>query len=1122
MSLSFEILQDPRGGAVVNFIKRHRIVSFLMCFAVAVIASMALLQLISWSFRPDLPSSVQATYTPEEIARVEELRSMELDLDNPPVIYREVDYSEGPAAAWYPKHEAPILVELVKEGKLPPLEERVPREPVVLEGVDGIGNYGGTWHRLTPDVFGWEIAHYYSYTALLRFSPQGLPLVPHLAKSWTVSPDNREFVFTLRKGTKWSDGHPFTADDILYWWQHEICDEKVIEGPPTILMVKGKRGTIEKLGPYTIKFTFPEPNGLFLLRLATWEGFWGMLNTPVHYLSRYHPTIGDKELIDRTMKARRMTDPLQLYRRLKHPENPEHPRLWPWVYHTFSPDTQTYVRNPYYWAVDTEGNQLPYLDRIRVKFKSREMYEQSLADGEASMQRCWRNDLYTLFMSQREKGDYEVYHWYPGDRSDWVISPNLNRRIDPDDPSSKWKHQLLNDKRFRRALSLAIDRQEIIEAEFDGVTEPCQVDPGPQSLFHEPSLYNSFVECDPVEANRLLDELGLSERDYEGCRTFPDGSRMTFFLTYFGTASKPGAGHFVVDHWRKVGVRTMLQERNRGLFYVEKESLKPDFTVWSSSSEFIPLMDPRTFIPFNHESNFALGYGLWYREGGLYGNPAVEGRPGCIPVPEDHPLYAALLAYESVIAESEIEKQSEKFREVLKIAAENVWTINICSARPAIAVVKNGFRNVPRNLVWAWSFITPANGGVETFFLDDPSDSPATVAEIKKEIVEITPPPDMMAARQDGQQSGSMLTQLFRISFFGIAALIVVLVGIKHPYIGRRLLIMIPTLLIISIVTFIVIQLPPGDYITTLILQLQQRGRDSDIQLIESTREMFYLNKPVYVQYAYWMGLKWFITFDRADMGLLQGFLGNSMIHQQAVNQLVEDRIVLTLLVAFGTILLSWSIAIPIGIYSAVRQYSITDYLLTFLGFVGMCVPPFLLALVLMYISQRWFGVAVSGLFSPQYDAQPEWSWGKVIDLIRHIWVPIVVLGVSGTAWMIRVMRANLLDELKKPYVVTAMAKGVRPMKLLLKYPVRIALNPFISGIGYLFPQLISGGAIVAVILSLPTVGPLMLNGLMDEDMYMAGSMLMILSVLGVLGTLASDLLLLWLDPRIRFRGGIR
>ncbi|MDY7011490.1 MAG: ABC transporter permease, partial [Planctomycetota bacterium] len=214
----------------------------------------------------------------------------------------------------------------------------------------------------------------------------------------------------------------------------------------------------------------------------------------------------------------------------------------------------------------------------------------------------------------------------------------------------------------------------------------------------------------------------------------------------------------------------------------------------------------------------------------------------------------------------------------------------------------------------------------------------------------------------------------------------------------------------------------------------------------------------------------WFATFDEADEGLLQGNMGRSMETTQEVNEMIGDRLLLTVLISLGTIMFTWALAIPIGIFSAVRQYSIWDYILTFLGFIGMCIPAFLLALILMAVS------GVSGLFSADFAAQPEWDWPKVIDLLKHIWIPVVVLGVGGTAGMIRVMRANLLDELKKPYVVTARAKGVRPVKLLFKYPVRLALNPFISGIGGLFPQLVSGGAIVAMVLSLPTIGPLLLD----------------------------------------------
>jgi ABC-type dipeptide/oligopeptide/nickel transport system permease component len=273
------------------------------------------------------------------------------------------------------------------------------------------------------------------------------------------------------------------------------------------------------------------------------------------------------------------------------------------------------------------------------------------------------------------------------------------------------------------------------------------------------------------------------------------------------------------------------------------------------------------------------------------------------------------------------------------------------------------------------------------------------------------------------------------------------------------------------------------------------------------------------MRYFRWMGVHWFVTFDSADRGLIQGSLGRSMEDTRRVNDVVGDRILLTIIISVLTVLFTWAMAIPIGIYSAVRQYSLGDYVFTLIGFIGMCIPNFLLALILMYLSARFFDAQVSGLFSPEFAGQPEWTWAKFVDLMKHVWVPVIVLGTAGTAWMIRVMRGNLLDELRKPYVVTARAKGVRPMKLLFKYPVRLALNPFISGIGSIFPQLVSGGAIVAIVLSLPMIGPLLLSALMTQDMYLAGSMLMVLSLLTVFGTLVSDLLLMWIDPRIRMGG---
>ena len=320
----------------------------------------------------------------------------------------------------------------------------------------------------------------------------------------------------------------------------------------------------------------------------------------------------------------------------------------------------------------------------------------------------------------------------------------------------------------------------------------------------------------------------------------------------------------------------------------------------------------------------------------------------------------------------------------------------------------------------------------------------------------------------------------------------------------RRLFWMIPTLVIISIISFAIIQLPPGDYLTSYIAALAESGETVDEEQIEALRMRYALDQPVYVQYFRWIA------------GMLQGDMGMSFEWNRPVTDLIGERILLTTIISIVTLLVTWGIAVPIGIYSAVKQYSIGDYVVTFVGFIGLATPNFLLALVCMYIGYAIFDVSAGGLFSATYQNAP-WSLAKLWDLFSHIWIPVLVIGTSGTAGMIRVMRGNLLDELRKQYVLTARAKGVHRVKLILKYPVRIALNPMISTIGWVLPSIVSGATITAVVLGLPTTGPLLLRALMNQDMYLAGSMVMMLSLLTVIGTLISDLLLLWLDPRIRY-----
>jgi len=325
-------------------------------------------------------------------------------------------------------------------------------------------------------------------------------------------------------------------------------------------------------------------------------------------------------------------------------------------------------------------------------------------------------------------------------------------------------------------------------------------------------------------------------------------------------------------------------------------------------------------------------------------------------------------------------------------------------------------------------------------------------------------------------------------------------------YILKRLLYMIPTLFAISVVSFIVIHLPPGDYVDRVVAEARVSGDIISPEQAQAMRHQLGLDDPLTAQYIQWI-----------SNIVLRGDFGTSFRWNLPVSTLIWERLGLTFVLSFSSLLFIWAVAIPIGIYSAVRRYSFGDYVFTFLGFLGLAVPDFLLALGLMYISFKSFGQSVGGLFSPDF-VQAPWSLAKVGDMLGHLWVPMIVLGVAGTASLIRTLRANLLDELRRPYVTTARTKGLPEMRLLIKYPLRHALNPFVSSQNDVFVNLVSGATIVSVVLSLQTTGPMLLEALRSQDMFLAGSFILMLSVLAVFGTLLSDIMLAWLDPRIRYR----
>jgi peptide/nickel transport system permease protein len=324
-------------------------------------------------------------------------------------------------------------------------------------------------------------------------------------------------------------------------------------------------------------------------------------------------------------------------------------------------------------------------------------------------------------------------------------------------------------------------------------------------------------------------------------------------------------------------------------------------------------------------------------------------------------------------------------------------------------------------------------------------------------------------------------------------------------YVVKRILLMIPTLIGISMISFMIIQLPPGDYLTSLMASMADSGAVVDPAQVARMREIYGLDDPLWLQYWKWVSG---IVF--------RGDFGWSFEWNRPVADLIWERMGTTVMISLASLLFIWAVSLPIGVYSAIRRHSVGDHVFTFLGFLGLAIPNFILALTLMYLSFRWFGQSVGGLFSPAYVDAP-WSLAKFQDLLAHLWIPILVIGASGTAAMIRILRANLTDELSKPYVVTARAKGLPEHQVLLRYPVRIALNPFVSAIGWVLPDLVSGVTITAIVLNLPAAGPLLLRALVSQDMYLAGSFILLMGVLTLVGMLISDLLLAALDPRIRY-----
>lgn len=617
-----------------------------------------------------------------------------------------------PVSAWA-YEQAPMLDEAVQSGALPPVDERLPLEPEVVTPLDSVGTYGGKLRR----VLGGSNDH----NSILRIvGPQGLTrwkpdfsaVVPNVAESWEVNEDGSEFTFHLREGMKWSDGHPFTADDIMFFVDDLLHNPEFYPNPPARFVVAGETMTAEKVDDYTVTLKFAAPYGTFLTELAT-----PLAQEPVlwakHYCSQFHPAYNPdvQAMVDATEAVEDWTGLFRLKcGEVEAPNrwgNPERPTLDPWVVtenaYTAGATQVVMERNPYFWQVDTAGNQLPYIDflEMSVAQDNQTLVLEAVA-GNIDMQRRKISNLANkpVFAENMEKGDYSILDLQNSSSNVMAIHFNMTHK----DPVMR---KVLRDKRVRQALSLAIDREEIIDIVYQGVGEPWQIGPRPEHVLYNEKLGRQFTEYDPDRANELLDEAGLSERDNEGYRLLPDGRRFTFNVNYTGV-EQPDWGdslEIISEQWEEIGVELNSSSVERSIYYSRGEANEHDFMVWGAPGGLDPTLAPRDVLAVHPQASwFAIPWTRWYLSGGKDGEEPSES------------MKQRLALYDQFKQEPDQEKALDLFRQIHDIAADEFEVIGISMAPNLVGVVKNGLKNVPKSLPASWMYPDPAPTLPQTYY----------------------------------------------------------------------------------------------------------------------------------------------------------------------------------------------------------------------------------------------------------------------------------------------------------------------------------------------------------------------------------------------------------------------
>jgi len=606
-----------------------------------------------------------------------------------------------------------MLADLVKAGKLPPVEQRLPANPLVVKPVEKIGKYGGTWRTALKggQDDAW-LTRTIGYDYLVRWDPAWTTTLANVAESYTANADASEYTFKLRKGMKWSDGEPFTADDIVFWVMDVVNNKDLTAAPPNFMVAGGKAGTAVKVDDYTVTFKFAAPNGLFIVRNATPDGQ-GPVQVQAKYAKQFHKNYQDAAKLDQLVKEAKVDDWVKLFQtkitsvpgtpingrwqNVNLPVISAHVLLTP----SATKDPTKAQRNPYYWKVDPEGNQLPYLDGIFYDYiEDLNVLALKAANGEIDMmdRHIATNANKPVFVDNQKKGDYTFFETVPSSMNNMTVSVNLVHK-------DKQLRAIFQDINFRIGLSYAINRKEIIDVVWVGQGEPYQLGPRPTSPYYNEKLAKQYIEYDVKKANEYLDKV-LPKKDANGMRLMPDGKPLSFTLEISNTSKEWGdAGQMIQKYWKAVGIDMLPKIEDRAILYTHKDAGEYDALVWGGDGGLDVILEPRWYFPYSTESQYAVLWSYWYNK-----DPRGE-EPPAAPKKQ-------MELYDQLKATGDPKKQDELMKQILQIAQEQFYALGIALPTNGYGIVKNNFKNVPKSMPGAWLYPNPGPTNPEQYFID--------------------------------------------------------------------------------------------------------------------------------------------------------------------------------------------------------------------------------------------------------------------------------------------------------------------------------------------------------------------------------------------------------------------